>query len=205
MLTGGCAYKPEAGETLLFTGDVFSHDEILVHAPGQDGETQPIAPTDDDDSRPGLSREFTIGIVVGISLLFAIAILLFFVYYLRFRKRDTPPDPRRRSLRHEPSIDPDPVLFSSWRHPWASDSDGESLGYGGSSVSDFDYVNAAAMAQKPDAEGVGMPAHAAYKPYIKSRNNLSAVDVDRSTGRRSASEGKSAEGGSRGPSPAGRV
>lgn len=36
VLTGGCAYKPSAGEKLEYKGDVFSRDEIMIEAPDQE-------------------------------------------------------------------------------------------------------------------------------------------------------------------------
>lgn len=185
VLTGGCAYKPSAGEKLEYKGDVFSRDEIQIEAPDQeDTDTKPITPADNDSSSPsssgGLSREFVVGIVVGVCLLFAIAILLFFIYYLRFRKRDKPPTPElaphhhRRSLRHQHSIDPDPGLFGGrGAYPWGSDSDGESV----NGAEYFDYVNATAMDRRMEGEGGGLPAHRAYKPYIRSKNRVGG-DVD---------------------------
>lgn len=184
MLTGGCAYTPGAGEKLDFKGDVFSRDEILIEAPNQeDTDTKPITPTDDDSSAAStttsssLSREFIVGIVVGVCLLFAIAIILWFIYYLRFRKRDKPPTPdlyprhQRHSLRHQRSIDPDPALFGGrGMYPWSSDSDGESV----NGAEYFDYVNATAMERRPEGDGAGMPAHRAYKPYIRSKNRVGA-------------------------------
>ena len=183
VLTGGCAYKPEAGSTLRFTGDVFSRDDILIQAPRERDDTERVAPEVDGSSSPGLSREFKIGIVVGVCLLFAIAIVLFFIYYLGFRKRDRLPEPEvfpRNSLRHQHSIDPDPALFgghASRMYPWTSDSDGES---GRGSGENFDYVSAAAMMQKSEGQGAALPAHAAYKPYIRSKR-LAGLDGDEAT------------------------
>lgn len=213
MLTGGCAYKPEAGEKLSYKGDVFSRDEILIEAPNQeDTDMKPITPADSDLSSPstsgGLSREFVIGIVVGVCVLFGIAILLFFIYYLRFRRPDKPPTPdlfpphQRFSLRHQRSIDPDPALFGGRGiYPWSSDSDGESV----HGAEYFDYVNATAMERRPEGEGAGMPAHKAYRPYIRSKNRMGDVDDGNTVSTGEGSNWKALEAGSvRAPSSLGR-
>lgn len=196
VLTGGCAYKPEAGSLLRYTGDVFSNDDIRIQSPNQDNDDADTQPGESkkQGSSSGLSREFIIGIVVGVCVLFAMAIALFFIYYLRFRKRDAVPDPdhlfppsHRQSLRHQRSVDPDPALFSNTVHagsrlyPWSSDSDGESLHGGGHGADYFDFVNATAMAHRPEAEGQALPMHAAYKPYIRSKNRVAGGDGDGAT------------------------
>ncbi|SPN99129.1 uncharacterized protein DNG_02164 [Cephalotrichum gorgonifer] len=226
VLTGGCAYKPVAGSTLGFTGDVFSDEGILIESPGsrQDGDEDHEEPAEGSSPPPKLSREFIIGIVVGISVLFAFAITLFFIYYLRFRKREQPDsaNPRfDRYLRHQESIDADPALFNSTPHgtrlyPYGSDSDddAESMRVFENNNDYFDYMNATAMMQKPQVEGLAPPAHAAYNPYIRSGKRF-VGEVDRSTsrmGRVSGAAGAgeddgevSSRGESRGPSPFSRT
>ena len=193
VLTGGCAYKPNAGELLMYSGNLFSDDDILIQSPnsqkgGDEGSDEPAQ----ESSSGGLSREFIIGIVVGICGLFALAIILFFIYYLRFRQREPsyPDDtddadagnlaPMRRSLRHHASIDPDPVPFNNpprYYNPFTSDSDeGSSAGYAETDY--FDYVNATKMMQKPEADSGMLPAHAAYRPYIRSKNQFLGVEAD---------------------------
>lgn len=119
---------------------------------------------------------------MGVCILFAIAILLFFIYYLRFRKRDEPPAPdlfpHSRSQRHQQSIDPDPALFGGRPYPWSSDSDAESAANGAGS---FDYEHAAAMDRRMEGgDDGGLPAHRAYRPFIRSKHRAGR-DEDGST------------------------
>lgn len=193
VLTGGCAYKPKAGDPLRFIGDVFSDDEILIQSPKseQGGDKESDEPALESSSG-GLSREFIIGIVVGICGLFGLAIILFFIYYMRFRQRepsypDTDDDadtgnlaPMRRSLRHHASIDPDPVPFNNpprLYNSFGGSSDGGSSAECGE-TDYFDYVNATKMMQKPEADSGMLPAHAAYRPYIRSKNQYLGVEAD---------------------------
>lgn len=192
VLTGGCAYKPKGGELLVYKGDVFSDDDILIQSPESqaDGDTEPDGLAQESSSG-GLPREFIIGIVVGVCGLFALAIILFFVYYLRFRERESSYSdtddgdtgnlaPMRRSLRHHASIDPDPVPFNNpprFYNPFTGDSDaGSSAGY--TETDYFDYVNATKMMHKPEADSGMLPAHAAYRPYIRSKNQFLGVEAD---------------------------
>lgn len=225
VLTGGCAYTPTTGDRLELTGDLFSDEKILIQAPdsGQSDDNGGLKPGpsvglgDDTTSSPGLSREFIIGIVVGISVLFAIAITLFFIYYLRFRGReptgaggdekfdDSPPTHSTRMLRHQASIDPDPAPFNTlarsvggyqYGDAWGTDSEGEGGHCYGNNSDYFNYLHATAIMNKPEAEGQVLPAHAAYNPYIKSRSHFVRPEraADASTVRAGSAAGGSMRG-----------